>query len=480
MFFQARYASDFPVTNFFDNDGSNTLYVITKTNLWNSNGWWPYGPVYYRAAFILNNLSTYFGISSMSLKQEYIYFSSVLISLMACISSFFLVFRLMNKDHSLLGNLNLSLVSFFLLLLTSDRPFYYFILMPHPDYLLAFFVTLSLFFAVKYLEEEFASKLLYLSAIAIGIALSTKLSSIYFAISYMIGFAIVMGFSKKNNKLLLTAIGIATLAYLIVGFPQNFRVHNLLSFLSNQTRYHLSPDLNSIKTWFYHLFRNILPFLPLVICLRFQKKISRMTLNFLSIAFFFSFFILIASVNTKMEAGHYIFPYFFTFLIFLFYLKSFITNFKSNIILFLITLFTLLYPYPEFFASMIAAKDNCRGEIKRTLNFLDSNVKNYDEILIDAYAPYQPRDMKGMKSIWSLRTESFVKPRTLFALNWIYAGAFLNPPTPFYAENNPEWKPHQEFYTKIKENDSFTEGNINYRRLMVNDCGLEVWEAIKK
>lgn len=474
VFFQAQYASDVPVTSFYDSDGATALATANRTQLTNDNRWFAYGPVYYRVTRALAIITNNVGISNESIRQEHLYFLLILTSFLCCLGSFYLIFR---RTRPSLLSFNLSLIVFSLFLMaTTPDIFLLYLLFPHPDFALTFFLMAAAFFIHKWMEGQ-GEKFLYWSFAMLGVATSTKISAVYFCIGF--GAAFLLSFGKLNDRAhwlkFFKCVLAVFVAYFLVGFPQNFRVMKTIDFLIYQNQFHLKPSLGSFVGWISLLVQNSWIIFSIII---FMNERSEKNWKFYTWSFLVSFFLFALTVHTAQPSQYYIIPCCFLFwmLASTVSLPLVIRSFAPVVGIGLIIV-GLFLPYPKIFPDFISTKQDCRSDIKRTMTFIKENSPNYNEVLFDAYTP-KPLGSRD-RGVWGLLTSSFEMNKTLFVFSWRFSNVFFREPDAYTGKINPKWTEHRELYGHFKNGRPFHLQNLNFKQLLTNKCGIEVWEATR-
>lgn len=245
--FAAINADIRPIVAATNSDAASGIDVAGRSQLYRDNGFAAYGPVYFRAA----NLAAATMVSFTQLgdwseaegRTKTLHFALMLVSVLAVAVLAWLLAFLITGVQNALTPLLASLLLYALLWPATWQKF---ILTAHPDHLLALTVAVAAWLSFQTWCDPTNEKLRRYSAWAWGVALATKMSVILF---YPFALIALFTVTRPTLKDFARFIGHALLAYLIVGFPQNFNVPRTLKFLAYQSQFSQKATSESVLEW---------------------------------------------------------------------------------------------------------------------------------------------------------------------------------------------------------------------------------------
>lgn len=245
----AHFSTHRAVVEAMNNDAGAGLEVAERSRWYNDNRFRYYGPLYYRLAHTLSwTVAPASDLGEASLNQERaLHFALLALSLFSLYGLSFLLSSLLTENLSfrLLGAA--ALVPAFL----SHQLWSEYLLIVHPDLFLALLSGTAMFLTWRMAAKSLSEPSLLAAAGAWGLALSTKLSSLFF----MPGMLIFLwrGWTRETWVLCRRFTLFALLVYLVVGFPQNFDFPGNLKTLFGFSRYSAEFSFNEMATWWFHL-----------------------------------------------------------------------------------------------------------------------------------------------------------------------------------------------------------------------------------
>lgn len=207
---------DGPLTYIADGDAYRNIGVALRSSLLADNGFYNYGPVYYRLAHFLSHLVSndfYYTPDTLSHLQSTAAASLRLVSVILLYISLFSLACFVVRGRALAAGLVLVLVS----LLLIDGTWQKYVFRIYPDLTLSCFLLLSFIFAFKSVAAEKKNTLIIFSIIFWALALQTKLSALFYLPAL-----VVLLFSKKIfslHNIIFPIFGV--LIALAFGYPQN-------------------------------------------------------------------------------------------------------------------------------------------------------------------------------------------------------------------------------------------------------------------
>ena len=294
-----------------DLDAASCIAAAVDARWYNFHNTYGYGVLSFRLAnsienFILNSTSV--DQNEIEKREERIHFSLTLISLISLFGMSAII------AHFIANDLKFKLLSMLLLNSAFFNTYMWvnYIFRVHPDLLLSFFASLFLVFLYKYKYQK-REVYLYLAAFVGAAGLSSKLSFILFLPGLVL--LEIPPFRKERILRLINLYFIIIVSYFIIGFPQNFRIDQNVSFMLTASDWHHPPTWDSFNKWWLLLFgQSWIPLLMIIILYLFysknkvndEKRNKYLFVRLWAVAFFPFIFLLIR--NVVSSHGHYILP----------------------------------------------------------------------------------------------------------------------------------------------------------------------------
>ena len=243
-----------------DLDAGRSIKTSLESSWYNFHDTFGYGVLYFRIANSIQGFipNKYPASDDPNEKNEQrIHFSLCLISLLSLAGISTAVTSLIIKK------LPFRLLSIIIINGTffSNSMWVNYIFRVHPDILLSFLTCLLVVVSKRISGSKVEIPGFYALAFLSAAALSTKQSFLYFLPGLI--FIRIPPFNKDRILQILHLFFLITIMYWIIGFPQNFRIDQNLSFLLNQSRYSLFPTFASVTEWITLLLDQ--SFLPIVV-----------------------------------------------------------------------------------------------------------------------------------------------------------------------------------------------------------------------
>lgn len=465
-----------------DNDAGRAIQTVQLTRWYNSNHFAPYGNLYFRFAHTIASFSPKLnqpGWSEAENEDIRHHFALTLTSLLSLAALSFLL------AYLVLGNFTASLFAGNLLfhITLHDSTWMQFLFRAHPDHLLmlatASASTFTLFYAHNPTEKNFTR-----SALLWGTATAVKSATILFIPSFLFLF-LSEGVNKRTIQKGLRFIGYMLIAYLILGFPQNFGFYKHIKFLLHESKSSRAGDLDSASNYILLLFSQtrwlILSFIPLH--LLFGKKERLITLRFLG--FVFIAIIVLISRRMLMPETHHPMPFAALILVTAIYLLKLIPpiQFKyKQVVLIVSSLIGLsfLSNYSKVFIEQKEKQLSCREESFQVLTLIKEIQKDSSLLLLrEPYFPFETGN-EQTKQIWGIDFEDIdnIDPG-LFGTKKSFGQQYLidypNDPN----KTKEEWDRNRDFYKKVLFDNSFTtpEGRV-FKKIHEDQCGFMLWQKV--
>jgi hypothetical protein len=496
-YFISHAADSRPVIAAIDNDASNAIDVAQRSRWYNDNGFQSYGPVYFRLAHtfsaLLTPISEPGNLTPAEAETKAVHFALLLVSLVSLYGLSLLLAALV--AGTTWGAFTLS--TLFMWAFLHSPVWQRFLLRAHPDTLLSFLVAVAALLTFRLWRAPANVWLFRLSAWAWGLALATKFSTALFLPWVMIWFVLPPtrnGFVKAARF-----AGHLAVAYLVIGFPQNFGALRTLRFLIYQSSYSKPATWASVTDWFAIWGNQILAPLVLSVALAIalfgwsrtvsSSSGSRMVwLQTLSLAF--GPFALMATQEVIVNHDHYMMPLVATQIVLLISFAEILlprsprlSGLRAGLGLIVATtlIFVLVGAVPRSLGSMLSQQLACRGEAREVFKRITEAQQQGLEIYGDPYAPVLNRS--GVSSSWTTNVAYVAEGEfDLMILNAPYYNRYYHDEGAEYASRyNPDLQSSREFYDLFKGKTSSSSPALGtWERLAQYECGWEIWRKVKE
>ncbi len=487
-----------------DNDSASGIETAENTTLINDNQRRSYGPVWYRVNYLMRVWSDNPILDSnrtpQQNKEKDIYFTLMLLSL---ISIYLLAGALSciffdKTRYQLMSTLFLAptfLTEHFQSLL---------VIIAKPDHFLAFILFIAFISTILLIKKNFDDKQMRWTAFFWGVTLSTKLTALPFIpIIFLLIYMNKKDDWKINSKKFAKYL---VLAYVLIGFPQNFDFWRNLAYIKDQNRQTTWADWNSFSEWIKVYYAQITkPFLFLSLFL-FLFPIRNQIKNFFNkniitsalILFFVPFGFMLSRKINEPFFRWYTFPYIATGLFLLGCFVLFVLNplfsnkklgsWKRTLLdhpySFLVFFFCLPWSLPLASTTLSSVQkefETCRAEAQKTESFVEKAVENKEYILADPYAPFSAAyEGNWVDSAWEMRTDLIVPQKTKWiVLKSSYYLMYLPPEeggTPGFTAHIKNIENVRAFYRLFwKKSETVDPHNQHWKKVYGDTCGFEVW-----
>lgn len=464
-----------------DNDSGRAIQTAQLSQWYKSNHFAPYGNLYFRFAYTLAQLSPSHNDPSWTYEEnEDIrhHFALALTSLISlALFSTFLAYLLLRDIvwSILVGN-----ALFHLAII--DQTWTFFIFRAHPDHLLMLFVSFAFYFTLRY-SSTLSRRDFILAALVWGVATATKTVTILFIPSFLFLF-FSQGVNTKTFKKGMTFIGYMLVAYLIVGFPQNFGFYKHIKFLLHESKSSRMANYDSISQFGTLIFDQtkylVLAFLPLHFLFGKQEKlINKQILGFLFIAL-----VVLFSRRMIMPQTHHPMPFVAIILVTLIFILKSLPPLKIKYKPFLIFIFgfsTLLImnDFPSSIADQKSFQLNCRDEAESLLRLVKKIQEDGKSRLLKE--PYFPFDSSNeiTKQIWAIQMSDLDEQNaSLFGTRRDFGEQFLKDYEYDSNIDSIKWASNRAFYEKVLSNDEFStpQGKL-FKKIHEDKCGFILFQA---
>jgi len=326
------------------------------------------------------------------------------------------------------------------------------------------------------------------SAIAWGLAVSTKLALVLYVPAFFILW--MPPFSRAGLMKTLKYFGWMFLGYFVICFPQSIVLDRPIKFLISQKQYAPPMTLQSVQEWLVLLFEQAwkpaLVILLGAILLRGEKTPRwnwRQHLRYLGFTLIPFLFLLTRTITSPHK--HYVIPMVLGFLLLLTLVVRSWRGISPRLALPLLIAFCI-WPgiVPKRFAEAYVAKTTCRAEAREMEAFLNEPIKQGRKILADPYFPVEERDRGGQVHVsWETSFSELASFQAdLLALNENYYSRYLNldkdeTQRKYVEVYSKNWPDSQTFYRAFFGNEEARDANgTAWKRIKSYPaCGLAVW-----
>lgn len=467
-----------------DNDAGRAIQTAQLTRWYKSNHFAPYGNLYFRFAHTIAQLSPEHNDANWTAEEnEDIrhHFALALTSLFALTGLCIFLAYLLLGDFTwslLLGNVFLHIGLY-------DQTWMYFVFRAHPDHLLMLMVGIACYFTLRYTSTK-SHKDFVLAGLLWGVATATKTATTLFIPSFLYLF-LSEGMNKESVKKGFRFVGYMLLAYLIVGFPQNFGFYKHIKFLISESQNGRAANMASIIEYSTLIWDQtkyfILAFIPIHFLFGSQQKImNRKFVIFAAIAL-----VVLFARRMVVPQTHHPMPFVAMILVtVIFSLKLLpVVKFKyKGLALFAVGLASLYFMrnFPTAVADQMAHQLHCRPEAVAMLNRIKEVQQDGESKL--GREPYFPFDSsnKLSKQFWGASMQdldthdiSIFGSKRSFGEQFILEGPQYN-----MNEKALNWSDKQDLYQKVLNDDIFTtpEGRT-FEKVLEDKCGFMLWEKVE-
>ena len=511
-----------------DNDAANGIRLAQISDWTTDNHYYNYGNLYFRIAHTFQKLDPSISINDINRFSEDSdkshHFTLMFISML----SFYGISALIS--YLFTNSKNNFLISMIILnsIFMSNNYWISKVFGVHPDLLLCFLISLSVFFTAKYLvskennvqnsslinfqadisqgiiEEDLSktrfitNKYMIVSAISWGLALAVKLSALFYLPVLFIVF--LLPFKKSDVPEVIKFFIILFAIFFIVDFPQNFKFISMYEFIKYQSAFSLPATFESISEFLVLLYRQYVSFLPALffICIflsdRNNFKLKRNSLiKLLCISLIPFVFLLQRNITSPHE--HYPLPIVSGLLIFtaiaLINLKYYFIenrganlNFKGYIPLtiFLFIAVISLKFLPNASSKILESDLKCREEARSIYSLEKKYQLAKLKTHVDPYVPFD-QSLGFVRNNW-FKTMADIAPGNadILILSKNYYSRYLAKEASHYIKQDTKnFDQIKKFYEVFSNKNITTDiHNQKWQKLQEDQCGWEIWARIKK
>jgi hypothetical protein len=457
-----------------DNDAGRAISTAEKTRWWNSNGFAPYGPLYFRIAHTVASFVPYAGPDEYNevVKSERIHQLALqLASLCALYGWAFLLSSILVPvlwQRLLLSTLMVSALT--------NSFWASMVMRAHPDMTLALTVGLATYATARWIYED-KSELEKWAALAWGVAVGTKAVVILFTPALVFLF-----FPWNKLKLIqgLKFLGWMLLGYTLIGFPQSLSYGKVLNFLLGESAVSMPSDRETVLMWLNLMKSQIfLPFVLGVFVIITTSNKGLLLEKKKAFRLFIFCLIPILILLTRKQAynpDHFTMPFFSCFLVGgLFILRRMTLQNRRP---YFLAAFLLVPTVPGTFQNFFNKTQVCKPEAREFAAHLEDLQKNQKLIAHDPYVPVSSVYQDFSKLIWGMRWSDLtpLKADALGLNRNFYHRYFEAPPPHLWPKEAEEWPTRKEFYQAFADHSEVMgPDGISWKKTYENSCGMELW-----
>lgn len=477
-----------------DDDAANAIDVAGRTRWYKSNSFHAYGPVYFRLshtlASFLSPLSEPGGLSQAEAQTRSVHLSLLMVSFLALLGLGFVLARVVSTGWAA----TFLLTALFVRGFSQSVVWQEFLLRAHPDLLLCLFIAIAVILTFRHWRAPQDKMAFRMAAWSWGLCLTTKFSVVLF-LPFVVGW-LLLPLGKKSARAALAFSGHMVVAFLVIGFPQNFSFARILGFLRYQSTYSAPATKASVIEWFQLWGEQLMAplFMALVVCgaLAFAaRKSKRARLDkslWLKCAMLaLGPFVLVLGQNILAVHNHYPMPMVtaqVTVLLVLaahtwagrisFEKRSLVSE---SLLIFAILLFLAYGSAPRSFANSLSQRLHCRVEAREVFRKLSAYQSQGLKIYVDPYVPTL-ENMPNVTKNWRTTAEFIANGNfDVLIIKESYYGQFFAPTMADY-HNRYLTDPAAtaDFYKIFQNREEVTDPRLGtWKRVDKDRCSWEIW-----
>lgn len=505
-----------------DDDAQMVIYKATITRWYKENGWFSYGPFYFRLAHTLNffvPLTSYSqSAEPFERNEQSLHFQLMLISLTSLTLLCFLLATLVTPSWVSRIALSSLLLGAFL----TNREWTNFILRAHPDLLFSLLISLSVLISFKSIMAPKDKSLFAGAGILWGLAASTKLTIVLFVpmllIFWLVADSLLAPAGKRppfqqSIKKTLHFLSWILLSYFLIGFPQNFSFWRSIQFLNYQSQFSSLATSESILDWFRYLWgQTALPLAILLLghCLWGVTKVDPRGKKTWTVVTLLSLlpFVFLISRKVISQNDYYTLPFAAYFLVLValglkfnfLWLQNKVQNFLTGshflkkswqnrlqskaylVPILALGLGSATYGLaPEVVNEMLAEQMTCRNEARAIYAKVKEFASEGKVVFVDPYVPY-PRAEKDKNIFVSWRKDfrelETIRPSVLiFNQNFYRRYLQGERPSQYTIIDAPNWPEVRKFYFNFDgKTETKDQRGRQWHQTYEDNCGRRIWQ----
>lgn len=462
-------------------DGGRAIELSMATRWYNSNHFAPYGNLYYRLSQTLADLAPLKeDLTNFESLEKSHHFSLKLVSLFSLFGlGLFLGFVLFGSTY-----VAPLFASFFTLASLSLPMFGKMIFRPHPDHLLNLTIAIAVYMFAKLVSEKNNLRVFILSAFCWGLAMAVKRSTSIF----IPGILLLMLFplSKENFKKTFSYIGYMLLAYLVIGFPQNFGFYAHIKFMLYESSLHSFGDLDSVSHNLKLILNQISYLIPIVLVASIFSINRRKLFSLKIVLLIISAFIPILMRKLAFESDHHTMPLAiaFTVMVMIFILEYLPWRIRSGLAVAILLLIGIKFiGVSKKYTDFKYAQTNCFTDYDQMMSLIEPDISSQHLLVREASFPWNEKIGTFTRASWGLDWSMIDSNVMFFGVTNYSLHQYLNSESPaeMYGKMIVNWENKKQFYTDIANKTVVTSPmGQTYKRVFSSPvCGQHLWKMEK-
>ena len=465
-----------------DNDGGRAIEVSLSTRWYNSNHFAPYGNLYYRFSQTVADLIPLHNEGNLTSKEARGKSHNFALKIISLFSLFglglFVGWALFGFSYviPLFGSL--------FMLVTMQMPMWTeWIFRPHPEHLLNVYISMAVYTFARFLKDKENVRLFIFSALAWGLAVAVKRSTSIFIPGILL--LLLFPFSKKSMLFTLKYIGYMLLAYLVVGFPQNFGFYKHIKFLLYESSLHSLGDFSSISQNLKVVGEQLLYLLPIIVIAAIFSPIKKKLFSKELVAMVLISFIPILMRKMSFPGDHHTMPLaiavMMVVLIFMLqYLPWRINSHLAAAALLLISIKMIGIPTGYF--ALQKSQTACFNEFDEIMKIVTNKISDQNRFVKEPYFPSVEKIEKFTTAHWGIDWSKISPDVTFLGVTRNNIKNYLHdPPKDYYGKMVERWDEKKRFYNDINNKTIVkSPAGIEFQKVFSGTiCNHELWMAQK-
>lgn len=467
-----------------DDDASNAIDIAGHSHWYSSNGFYPYGPVYFRVAHVIGAalapLTDPGGLPLVEARSKAMHFGLMLTSVLGLFGLAFLLAGIVTD----VWWARLGLGTWFIWALLKSETWQVFILRAHPDHVLSLAVAAATWATARVWQKDDVARR-RVAAWAWGLALAVKMTLLMW-LPFLIA-SLVLPWRRERVREARAFAGHAALVFFAVGFPQNFNLYKIIRFLRGQSALSLPATGESVTEWLVNWGGQLkwplsVLFAALILTVWRAGLNTRARLDWRPWALGLGPLGIMLLQKVLPPHDHYPMPIVATQLALV--ATSLDLRPLRNARLLVLALFvsvivfSIIPAVPEGMGEVLTRQLTCRPQARAVARAVtDLRAKGF-VINADPYVPIMSH-LPNVHSTWEMSFD-YLRDHHFDALvlSWTFADRYAVGEVSDYAKrDNLKWPSAVEVYGRFKDHDAAdVPGLGTFRRVLKDECGWEVWE----
>ena len=481
-----QFSAPREIINTVSNDSSRAVGTVMNTRWYKSNGFYPYGNVYFRIAHTIHAFSNKtfpeLEMDEVEKAEQSHYYALILASTLALYALSFLLASFISKGLIFRLAMTYTFTSSFL----HSETWTEYLILAHPDHTLALVTGLAALLSFKLIKYPKSTFYFTASAMAWGVATATKMSTLLFYPAIL--FLVMFPYEKKNWKRFFNFVVIMFLAYQIIGFPQNLSMHRHIAFMLKQSYHSVSPDWESFSEWLALTWDQIRypGFFVIIFSTLFKKKEHNMKVWKVVGFFLIPFGVLL---SRKITSVHHYYPMPFVAMLLVGFIpligqldlqRFFSRRIKYTllILIFVVSMTKLNSGMQESLASSYLMHTKCRDQSLKAKSILRNYQNEGFRVLVDPYFPIGTRDVEYDRT-WGYKLNQLEENAeiSVLGLRETFYQRFLSPaPMSQQPDIRVNWDEFGEFYKTFHNKEQVEAVGAIWSRVYTDQCGHHIFK----